>query len=62
MGSKPIILAATASIATWSALARMRSLTCQRMARGSGAIASKGAVHYREQAGVYLLLDGQQVN
>ena len=61
-GSKPIILAATASMATWSAAARMHVLDHRDHGARARAVAGGGAVHHREDAGVDLLLDGQQVD
>ena len=61
-GSKPISLAATASMATWSALASSTFLTWGIMQRGPGAVAREGAVHHREDSTVDLLLDHQQVH
>ena len=61
-GSKPISLAATASIATWSAEARMTFLTIGLHQARAGAVAGRRAVHHGEDARVDLLLDRQQVH
>ena len=61
-GSNPINFAATASIATWSELARMTFLTCGVMQRGPRSVAGERTVHHRKQPAVNLLLDHQQVD
>ena len=61
-GSNPISFAATASMATWSAEARMHVLHVRHHAARARAVAGERAVHHREHAAVDLLLDHQQVD
>jgi len=51
-----------ASIATWSALANRMSFSWTRMARGPGPSPANVPSMDREHAGVYVLLDLQQVH
>ena len=62
MGSKPIILADTASTATWSAPARMTFFTCHLMARGPGPSPTNVPSVTAKMPGVYLLLDVQEID
>ena len=61
-GSNPISLAATASIAVWSALARITFFEYGVMQRGPGTVAGERPVHHREDAAVDLLLDHQEID
>ena len=62
IGSKPISLAATASMATWSPLARMTFLTTGLMVRGPGPLPAVVPSITAKMPGVDLLLDRQQVD
>ena len=62
MGSKPMSFAATASIATESALARITLCTRGNIVRGPGAVAGDGSIHNRKHVGVQLPLHEQQIH
>ena len=55
-------LAATASMATWSAEASMTSTGTGSIVRGPGPLPRERPIHDREQTRVDLLLDGKQID